>query len=167
MGDFDPRPRGLGSDLSKDEYLASLQENNRSNVEVLSERFSDHLRQVGKRGVLIAVGGTVKPATRGTPRKDIDLYAVINNADNFDDWLNDIKQIGQNAGLEIDNIQRPIPSKEYDEAFNDHDGSVIFKPNSGVPIEIVNAEVWRNSDEALAGMISKGLPFSILALIKD
>lgn len=167
MGDFDPQPLGLGSGLGKDEYLASLQENNRLNVKVLSEKFTDHLKQAGKRGALIAVGGTVKPATRGTPRKDVDLYAVIDDAQNFDDWLGDIELVGRSAGLEIDEIQRPIPSKEYDEVFNDYDGSVILKPSSGVPIEIVNAEVWNNSDEALAGMISKGLPFSILALIKD
>lgn len=77
MGDFDPRPRGIGSDLNKDEYLASLQESNRSNVEAFSNKFSDYLRQAGKRGALIAVGGTVKPATRGTSRKDIAIYMQL------------------------------------------------------------------------------------------
>jgi hypothetical protein len=167
MDDFDRSSSGYPSEVDKERYLDSLSTENRQNVEAVSDAFLSQLRKIGRSGALIAVGGTVKPATIGTPRKDVDLFAVIDGSNSFDDWLGRIKAISQEAGIKVSDVQMPIPDKEYNEAFNIHDGSVTLRPNSGVPIEIVNAEVWRNLDQALAGIQSRGFHFSLLVSTED
>ncbi len=100
------------SEVDRENYLDSLELANRRNVEAVSDAFLSHLARNGKTGALIAVGGTVKPATFGTPRKDVDLLAVINGSNNFDDWLEQIKQVSQKAGIAVSKVLKPVPDKE-------------------------------------------------------
>ncbi|GEM_PF-4725672 len=164
MNDLDPSLRSSLSEVEKSDYLSSLGDENSLNINTVANAFLDHLRQTGRRGALIAVGGTVNLATRGTSRKDIDLLAVIENSHDFDDWSRQIEQVSREAGITVSQILKPIPDREYDiPNFNLHDGSVILSPNSGVPIEIVNSEVWKNVEEALERLQAKVTPFSVLS----
>ncbi|MBI5356045.1 hypothetical protein HZB78_00335 [Candidatus Collierbacteria bacterium] len=152
------------SEVDRENYLDSLEQADQHNVEAVSDAFLSHLTKNGKTGILIAVGGTVKSATFGIPREDVDLLAVINGANDFDDWLEQIKQVSQETGIAVSKVLKPVPDREYDiPNFNIHDGSVELAPDLGVPIEIVNTEVWKNVETALEELRAEASSFSVLA----
>jgi len=162
MSDLDPSLRSSVSEVEKSGYLLSLGDENSLNINAVSNAFLDHLRQTGRRGALIAVGGTVNLVTRGTPRKDIDLLAVIENSHDFNDWLAEIEKISNKSGIVIGKINNPIPDHEYGLPINLHDGSVVLVPRGGVPIEIVRQERLDDWKKICDELRAKTRDFSIL-----
>lgn len=126
--------------IDKNEYLTSLDKVNRQNLESVSQAFLAMMEEQDVSGALLAVGGTVRPETRRTPRKDIDIVAFLDGGISFEELKRVAENIQMKTGFSISDFTAPVPDREYGGGILRHVGSVKLQPTDGTPIEITREE---------------------------
>lgn len=144
------------SEHSKEEYLENLPLQDRENLLKVAGIFKEHLRQEGKEGYLIAVGGTL---TKQLPRPDIDIVVMIQDPSkklvrgNFTDFYQYMKAnftqlkefINQVTDRDTDFEVIQIYDPEIDDLDSPgilrHDGSITItnKQHPGMLLQFINA----------------------------
>lgn len=124
------------------EFLTSLEENDRNNLEMVMRTIKTQAQMEGLNLHLIAVGGMVDKKKRNQPHKDIDLVLMSsdlavenspsNGARNFDEFEDFLKEALSHTGWKSKTI-KPF----WDDYARSSDGTVIFLPPSGKPIELL------------------------------
>lgn len=127
--------------VEKQEYLESLSENDRENLGLLITIFLDYCHEKKLSGALLAVGGSVKPETRGTRRKDIDLIPLVNGRDSFDDFRALMEYLKTKAEFNISKVIKPAMDEEFgNPRILKHTGSITLQADTGVPLEFIRLE---------------------------
>lgn len=129
----------MSPNIEKSDYIASLpDELDRLTVEQLSDAFVVVMRDLGKTGGLLAVGGTVKPETFGTQRKDIDVLPVIDNEPDFGSFQRVVEAMTRQMNMKIVHITEPVIDPEYDSpSILKHDGSIDIQARHGQIINLI------------------------------
>lgn len=127
--------------VEKEEYFESLSDDDRQNLGLLITTFLDYCHEKKLSGALLAVGGSVKPETRGTRRKDIDLIPLVNGRDSFDDFRALMEYMRTKAEFNIGKVVEPAMDEEFgNPRILKHTGSIRLKADVGVPLEFIRLE---------------------------
>lgn len=149
--------------MSPDQYMTRLPETDRNNVDRLINSFKKVMKSLGRKGVLVAIGGTVDP-TKPMPRKDIDIIIKLEPAPDdpsptkfsssigygmadFAIFSGISKQIAGDLGMEIQEDKPVISPGGY--LFSD--GKCILSPNEGTLIEIIRMPGRGNFNDFVDG----------------
>ncbi len=150
--------------VERKEYLESLSDDDRENLGLLMTTFLDYCHEKQLSGALLAVGGSVKPETRGTRRKDIDLIPLVNGRDSFDDFRALMEYLKIKTEFNIGNVIEPAIDEEFGiPGLLKHTGSITLQANHhGVPFEFIRLESVKDWREEEKGIVQKGDYYSLL-----
>lgn len=143
--------------MGKDEYLARLPDVDRKNILRIGELFEKAMKEIGREGALLAVGGTL---TKPLPRKDIDILVVLEPGSSDPEQSKEatlyrralaefrilrgvIRTITrEDPRFTIKKTIRPEIDELYGtESILKHDGSITVQPKAGVPIEFMRSPI--------------------------
>ena len=129
------------SQVEKQEYLDSLSEINRQNLGLLTSCFLEYCHENKLVGAMLVVGGSVKPDTRGTERKDIDMIPLITGRDSFEEFSELMKYLEDKTGFKIGQVIEPAIDEEFGiPTLLKHTGSISLQPDKGTPLEFIRLE---------------------------
>lgn len=151
-------------EIGQSELLSNLDPEDKHNLEQVTNAFTAAMDQLKYTGALLVVGGAVKPDTQHTPRKDIDLLALVDQDSSFPAILKLAQIISQQTGFPIKHINRPIPDHELDDKFLVHNGSLELQPNQGTLLEIFGDPFNKNWQAYANRLRQENRPFSILCV---
>jgi len=154
--------------VEKQEYLESLSEDDRANLGLLATTFLEYCGENNLSGAVLIVGGTVKPETRGTRRKDIDILPLISGQSSFESFRVLMNWLEKQTNFHNSKIIEPIIDEEFgNPAILRHTGSITLQPESGSPLEFIRLESvddWRDVEK---GMMQKDDYYSLLVSLEQ
>lgn len=165
-------------EIDKNEYLKKIKPEDRTNIETITALFLQTMQQLGRSGVLIAVGSSLSK----TEYHDIDLVIALNPKPSdpvlakFPNRLEYacaemkiisglvVTMIQQNPNFRLDRIILPYPDHQFnDPSMLAHEGSIVIaNDQQSVPIEFIRVPITSSTPDALN---PEERPFSILATI--
>jgi len=149
--------------VERKEYLESLSEDDRTNLGLLATTFLEYCSENDLSGAILIVGGTVKPETRGTKRKDIDILPLISGHNSFESFQTLMKYLETKTSFNISKVIEPAIDEEFgNPAILKHAGSVILQPESGSPLEFIRLESVKDWREIEKEMVQKRDYYNLL-----
>lgn len=149
------------------DFWVNLDEVDRSNVHKIMDSVQHESKKQGLDVHLVAVGGTVDPKKRNTPRKDIDIVlysqelAIENSPStgvkNFDKYEGFVK-----SAINFEGWSAKTTEPFWQDWDISVDGLIEFTPEFGKPIEIITVrrDVAAGSFEEF--LANERRPFSVL-----
>ncbi|MDO8573759.1 MAG: hypothetical protein Q7R77_03345 [Candidatus Daviesbacteria bacterium] len=152
----------------KEAYLSRLSQNDQDNLRKIGEQFKKVMQEEERKGVLVAVGGTVN---KPLPRKDIDILVVLQphqgdiqrgTSTELDFALKDFQTfrrlienaLNQDPQLQIKEVIEPAMDEEFGSpSILKTDGSIVVasKEEGGMPIEFIRISERGSYQEVAAG----------------